>query len=194
MWKNGKIILWALILNFRLSAQNPGDMKGFYGSLNMGPGIVNGNISSYDIETSLRFAMHFNIGYFITNKVQIGLSGCGWLFEPYMWTGSGYTGESVSTTMFQIQVYPVRQYRWFLKGGYGISKYTNLHPDKDYGRGNAFMIATAYEQKFGKGQLLWGFQLSYQYGKLRYGNLYTPTDELNRRFHVVDFTLFLGLD
>jgi hypothetical protein len=188
------LLLLFFLIELQLPAQNSSDMRGFYGSLNMGVSQFTGNVTSYETGSSTRFAMHFNIGYFVTNNFQLGLTGSGWLFESFMWTGKEYTGESISNTMLHVQFYPVQHYRWFVKGAYGVSKYTNLHPDKDSGRGNAFMAASGYEKKPGKGELLLGILISYQWGKLKYGNLYTPANQLNRSFNVVDLTLFFGLD
>jgi hypothetical protein len=51
-------------MDISISAQNLSAMKGFYGSFNMGPGLVHGNITSVEIKTTIQFAMHFSVGYF----------------------------------------------------------------------------------------------------------------------------------
>jgi hypothetical protein len=104
------------------------------------------------------------------------------------------SGESLANTMVHIQVYPSQNNRFYFKAGYGMSTYTNWNPGKDYGQGMGFMAATGYEDFIGKNELLWGVQLSYQYGILQYGNLYTPANQRDRKFQVLDFTLFIGLD
>jgi len=116
-----KIIFLFLLLDFSLSAQNPGASKGFYGSVNMGPGLVYGNISSAETKTSVQFAMHFSVGYFFTKSIQVGITGCGWLFEPYRWTATEVSGESLANTIVHIQVYPSQKLRFYFKGGYGMS-------------------------------------------------------------------------
>jgi hypothetical protein len=189
-----KILLLLLLVDFSLSAQNPGARKGFYGSFNIGPGFLNGNITSYEKQTSTQFAMHISVGYFLNHSLQLGITGCGWLFEPYKWNQIEPSGESLSNTILHVQVYPLRKYRLFLKGGYGISKYRNLQPEKDYGKGNGFMAAAGFEHNIGNKEVLCGTQLSYQNGKLRYGDLYTPIDLLDRQFQVLDLTLFISLD
>lgn len=194
MLKKSIFLLWLFLAIQHIRAQNSGDLKGFYGSLDLGLGVVNGNITSYEIETTLQFAMHLNIGYFVGKNVQLGLSASGWLYESFMWTGAEYQGESLSTSIIHLQVYPSQRYRWFIKGGYGISRYTNLQPYTDNGSGNAFLLASGIEKKFFKNEILIGTQISYQFGKLKYGNLYTTPDQLKRRFNVVDLTLFFGLD
>jgi len=194
MSKKANIILPFLFLHFLVEAQNPGELKGFYGSINIGSGIVNGNISGTEIRTTLQFAMHFSVGYFINRSVQLGLTGNGWLFEPYQSTRTEENGESLSNSMIYIQVYPTYHCRLFVKGGYGISKYINNHPDKDNGKGYAFMAAAGFEHHLGKKEMLWGLQLSYQNGKLRYNGIFTPVNQLHRSFQVVDLTLFIGLD
>jgi hypothetical protein len=194
MNKQTLFIPLVLFMNFHLVAQNSGAYKGFYGSFNMGPGLVHGNITSIKTKTTVQFAMHFSVGYFFTESVQVGITGCGWLFEPYRWTPTEVSGESVANTMLHIQVYPSRKYRLYFKGGYGMSTYTNWNPGKDYGQGIGFMAATGYEDFIGQNELLWGVQLSYQYGTLQYGNLYTIANQRDRNFHVLDLTLFIALD
>jgi len=194
MYKYSLFILSVLLMHFHLAAQNGSAMKGFYGSFNMGPGLVKGNITSAETRTTVQFAMHFSVGYFFTRSLQVGITGCGWLFEPYHWTINEVSGESLANTMLHIQVYPSQKYRLYFKGGYGMSTYTNWNPGKDYGQGMGFMAATGYEDFIGKKELLWGIQLSFQYGTLRYGNLYTPANQRDREFQVVDLTLFIGLD
>jgi hypothetical protein len=194
MLGRGKIVLLFLVMDFSLSAQNPGASKGFYCSFNMGPGLVHGNITSVETKTTVQFAMHFSVGYFFKESVQVGITGWGWLFEPYRWTPTEVSGESVANTMLHIQVYPSRKYRLYFKGGYGMSTYTNWSPGKDYGQGMGFIAATGYEDFISNKELLWGVQLSYQYGMLQYGNLYTPENQRDRKFEVLDFTLFIGLD
>jgi len=194
MYKYALFILSVLLIHFHLSAQNPGALKGFYGSFNMGPGLVKGNITSFETKTTVQFAMHFSVGYFLTNSVQVGITGCGWLFEPYLYTMTEVSGESLANTMLHIQFYPSEKYRFYFKGGYGISTYTNWNPGKDYGQGMGLMAALGYEDFISNKELLWGVQITYQYGMLQYGKLYTPVNQRDRKFQVVDFTLFIGLD
>jgi len=194
MPKSARLLVLFMLINIQMYSQDPGAHKGFYGSFAIGPGIVHGNITSAEIKTTLQFAMHISVGYFFTNSIQAGITGCGWLFEPYGWTGSDYKGESLANTMLYIQVYPTTQNRVFLKGGYGMSSYTNLRSGNDYGQGYGIMAGAGIEKPFKRNELLFGIQLSVQFGKLKYGQLYTAPDQTNRSFYVVDFTLFIGLD
>ncbi len=194
MWNNVRYLLPILLLHVNLSAQNQGTLKGFYGTVNTGPGIVNGNIKNAEIQTTPQFAMHFCVGYFVNKTLQLGLTGNGWLFQPYRSTRTEEKGESLSNSMIHVQFYPTTRYRLFIKGGFGISKYKNNRPLEDNGKGHAFMTALGYEKQAGKKELLLGGQLSYSNGRLRYGDLYTAADQLQRKFQVFDFTFFIGLD
>ncbi|MCJ7648469.1 MAG: hypothetical protein MUP85_07635, partial [Candidatus Lokiarchaeota archaeon] len=174
MCKNLKIIIaifLLLLMHFQLTAQRSGEFKGFYGSINLGLGIVEGNITSEEKNSSSQFAMHFNVGLFVTKTVQVGITLNGWLFESYGSIPFAFKGESISNGMLHLQFYPVNKYRIFLKGAYGISEYTNLRPDKDHGNGSAFMVALGYEKEIGKRNFLPGIQLSYNLGKLKYTDL-----------------------
>lgn len=194
MLKNLKIILPILLLHFQLVAQKSGELKGFYGSTNLGLGVVNGNITSEEINTSSHFAMHLIVGIFVNKSIQAGLTLNGWLFESYGSIPFAYKGESISNGMVHLQVYPVKNNRLFFKGAYGLSEYTNLRPDKDHGNGRTFMVAAGYEKGIGKGNFLTGIQFSYYIGKLKYNDLSGTNDLLNRKFKTIDLTIFLGID
>lgn len=188
------VMLFLLLVDISVSAQNTGALKGFYGSINLGTGIVNGNITNYEIQTTPQFAMHFNIGYFLNRSLQAGVTGCGWLFESYLSTRTEERGESLSNAMVHVLFYPGNRSRFFIKGGFGVSKYKNNRPENDNGKGSALLTAVGFEDSIGLKNFIGGIQLSYQYGKLKYGYLYTPATQQNRKFHVLDLTLFIGLD
>jgi len=188
------IVILLLWIDIHAAAQSPGSMKGFYGSMNLGAGIVSGNITNFNEGTSVQFGMHINVGFFMSKSVQVGVSGCGWLFESYMSNWTGEKGESVSDALLYIQLYPFVDYRMYFKTGYGVSRYKNNRPYTENGRGNALIAAFGYEINPGKKEFICGIQLSYHHGNLRYSNLYTPANYQDRRFNVIDLTLFYGLD
>lgn len=194
MLRKLEIILTILLIHLQLDAQKSGELKGFYGSINLGLGLVNGNITSEKINTSSHFAMHLNVGVFIIKSVQAGITFNGWLFEPYGSIPFAYKGESISNGMLHLQFYPVKNNRLFFKGAYGKSEYTNLRPDKDSGIGNAFMVAVGYEKRIGKREFHSGIQLSYNIGKLKFTDLSGINGLLNRKFQTIDLTIFLGMD
>jgi hypothetical protein len=189
-----KIIICLLLIHFQLTAQDQGKLKGFYGSTNLGIGIISGNISGENTKTTGQFAMHFTVGFFVCRSAQVGITFNGFLFESYGLIPFGYKGESISNGMIHLQVYPVKNYRLFIKGAYGISEYSNLRPDGDSGKGRAFMAALGYEQETGLRRLLWGIQLSYNSGNLKYNVLPGNNSISDRRFRAMDLTLFLALD
>ncbi len=194
MLKILKIIFPVLLIHFQLVAQNPGELKGFYGSMNLGLGVVNGNIAHEEKNTDPHFAMHFNAGVFLNRSLQVGLTLNGWLFETYGQIPFGFKGESISNGMVHIQLYPVKNNRLFFKSAYGICEYKNLRPDKDEGRGKAFMIATGYEKEIGKSNFLTGIQVSYSMGKLKYTDISGTNGLPNRKFQTIDLTIFLAID
>jgi hypothetical protein len=195
IYKIIKIIIPVLLIHYNLAAQKSGELKGLYGSMNLGIGIVSGNITGEEINTSANFAMHFNIGFFICRSMQAGITLNGWLFEPYgPFLFTYYEGESISSWMFHLQFYPLKNSRLFFKGAYGISEYINLTPEKDQGKGDAFMVALGYEKKLGKDMILAGIQLSYSIGKLKYTDLYGTNNLANRKFSTIDLTLLLAID
>ena len=194
MLKKFKVILPILIIHFQLVAQNTGELKVFYGSMNLGLGLVKGNITSETIKTMSQFAMHLNVGVFITRSVLAGITMNGWLFEPYGITSADYKGESVANGMLHLQFYPVKNYRFYFKGAYGISEYTNLRPEGNHGNGKALMGALGYEKGIGKGKFLWGIQFSYNKGKLKYNAIPGENVLQNRKFQVIDLTIFLALN
>lgn len=187
-------ILIILLINYHLTAQRSGDHKGFYGSMNIGPGIVTGNISNEKISTAAHLAMHLNIGYFFSSSVQGGITVNGWLFEPFGEIPSGFKGESISNGMIHLQFYPFRDYRLFLKGAYGLSEYTNLRPNKVNGSGSAFMTALGYEIEIGRRDFLAGVQLSYNMGHLTYAYIPGTSYLRDRKYQAVDLTIYLALD
>jgi len=189
-----KIILPIFLIHTQLIAQIAGEQKGFYGSVNLGLGNVTGNIDDEEIHSSIHFAMHLNAGVFICRSLQAGFTINGWLFETYGEIPFGYKGEGVSNGMLHVQVYPIKNTRLFFKGAYGISGYWNLRPEGNYGNGSAFMWALGYERGIGKGEFLWGVQLSYNKGKLKYNEIPGENILLNRKFQTIDLTVFLALD
>ncbi len=194
MLRKAEIILTVLLIHLQLDAQKSGELKGFYGSINLGLGLVNGNITSEEINTSSHFAMHLNVGIFIIKSVQAGITFNGWLFEPYGSIANAYKGESISNGMLHLQFYPLNNNRLFLKGAYGISEYTNLRPDKDSGIGNASMVALGYEKGIGKSEFLYGIQLSYTIGALKFTDLSGINSLHGRKFQTIDLTIFVGID
>ena len=59
MLKILKIIFAILLVHFQLFAQNPGELKGFYGSMNLGLGVVNGNITHEEKNTDFTLCHAF---------------------------------------------------------------------------------------------------------------------------------------
>jgi hypothetical protein len=194
MWKKIITLLPVIIMSVNLNAQSNADLKGLYGSMNLGCGLMNANITSEDMSTSVRFSMQVSVGYFISKSLQAGITASGWLFEPYWPILSDENGESISNTMIHLQVYPLKQFRLYTKVGYGISRYINKHPLKDYGRGHVLMSAIGFEKKAGRKEVLWGIQIAYHAGDIRLGDLNATGQLLNRKFNVADLTLFFGLD
>ncbi len=194
MHKYLKIILPIFLIHSQLIAQRPGDLKGFYGSVNLGVGNVTGNIDDEKIYSSTRFAMHLNAGVFICRSMQAGFTVNGWLFETFGEIPGGFKGEGLSNAMLHLQIYPVKSKRLFLKGAYGISEYRNLRPEGTNGNGRAFMGAFGYEKGIGKGEFLWGVQLSCNKGKLKYNDIPGGNILVNRKFQAFDLTVFLALD
>jgi hypothetical protein len=192
-YKFKTLILVLLICN-QLSAQVSSKLKGFYGSVNLGIGVVKGNIQSEEINTDSHFALHFNVGYFISTSLQAGITLNGWLFEPYGEIPFAYRGESISNAMIHLQYYPIRNRRFYLKGAYGLSEYTNLRPEGNHGNGDAFMIASGYEMSIGKRNFLLGIQLSYNLGNLKYNKIPGANVLVNRKFQTADLTILIALD
>lgn len=175
-------------------AQDHGALKGLYGSFNMGLGIVSQNVTHESRETTPQFAMHFNIGLFLLRSVQAGITLNGWLYEPYYPGDFYYKGESISNAMFHLQFYPVKNKRIYFKGAYGNSRYTNMRPSEYSGKGYAFMLASGYEKEIGKGELLMGLQLSWNYGDLKFNYLPSNSNRQTRNFQALDLTLYLAID
>ena len=194
MCKNLKIIIPLLFIHFHLLGQQSTYLKGFYGSMNLGLGIVKGNIRSEDASTTSHFAMHVNVGVFICKSLQAGITLNGWLYEPFGTIPFAYRGESISNGMLYLQVYPVKKNRFFIKGAYGTSEYTNLRPVGLHGAGDCFMGAFGYEKEIGKGKFISGIQISYSSGKLKFTRLPGTNSLIDRKFQTVDLTLFFGLD
>jgi hypothetical protein len=194
MYKNLKFIIPILFINFSLFGQQTTYLKGIYGSMNLGIGIIKGNITSETANTTPHFAMHINIGVFVCKSLQAGLTFNGWLYEPYRSMPPEYKGESISNGMLYLQLYPVRKNRFFFKGAYGMSEYTNLRPGGLHGTGNAFMGAFGYEKEIGKGKFISGIQVSYSSGNLKYTRFPATNSLIDRKFQTIDFTIFIGLD
>jgi len=189
-----KTFFLILLICNQLSAQESSKLKGFYGSTNLGIGVVKGNIRNEETSTNSHFALHINVGYFIFRSVQAGITLNGWLFEPSGETLFAYKGESISNGMVHIQYYPIRNQRFYLKSAYGLSEYTNLRPDGNHGNGDAFMIATGYETSIGKRNFLLGVQLSCNIGNLRYNKMPGYNVLVDRKFQAADLTILLAFD
>jgi hypothetical protein len=194
MHKYLKIILPIFLIHSQLIAQSPGELKGFYGSVNLGLGNVTGNIDDEEIYSGNHFAMHLNAGVFICRSMQAGFTVNGWLFETFGEIPGGYKGEGLSNAMLHLQIYPIRNTRLFFKGGYGFSEYRNLRPEGNHGNGSAFMCALGYEKGIGKEGFLLGVQLSCNKGKLKYNEIPGTSILVNRKFQAIDLTVFLALD
>jgi len=100
--------------------------------MNLGIGVVKGNIHNEEINTDSHFALHFNVGYFIFKSVQAGITLNGWLFEPFGEIPFASKGEGISNGMVHIQYYPIRNKRFYFKSAYGLSEYTNLRPEENF--------------------------------------------------------------
>jgi hypothetical protein len=194
MCKRLLIIIPVLLIQLHLIAQKSGGLHGFYGSMNLGPGIVTENITGQRTETGIRFAMHLNVGYFLSSSVQAGITLNGWLFEPYSYNPFEYKGESISGSMIHFQVYPVSSHRLYFKGAYGMSEYTNLKPNKNNGNGHAFMAAAGYEKETRLWSILWGIQLSFNSGEINYIGMPGVSNLPARYYRTFDVTFFIALD
>ena len=212
-----KIVFLLILSVCELCAQKTGELKGLYGSINLGLGVINGDITNEYYSTNGQFAMHFNVGIFICRYLQTGITLNGWLFESFEEIPYAYKFESISNGMIHLQVYPVRNKRLFIKGAYGITEYTNLRPEKNSGKGRALMVAFGYEREFrlnkkennddlffteatvydkrkNMQKFFWGIQISYNSGRLNYTSFPGISSLVDRRFQTIDLTLILAID
>lgn len=90
------------------------------------------------------FAMGFTGGHRLTQWSRAGLHVNGWLMQAFN-LNDPTVGESVSTVNGIIDVFPVKTKPLFVRGGGGLSMYSNNHPSGTNGSGPGWEVGGGYE-------------------------------------------------
>jgi hypothetical protein len=139
-------------------------------------------------DAKTRGAMGFAGGYQPSDWLRVGLHMNGWLmqaFDPY----DPIKGESVSNFGGIVDVIPSQRHRLFARGGFGLSSYTNNHPDGVYGHGPGWEVGGGYEVPI-LGQLRLAPMVEYASGGLGTGSPRLP-QQTGLRYSVLEFKLMV---
>jgi len=95
-------------------------------------------------DRSETFALGFAAGRQIRDRARIGLLVDGWLLHAFN-LNDPRAGESISDVMGMFDLLPVRRVPFFLRGGVGLSMYTNNRPNETGGHGLCWTAGGGYE-------------------------------------------------
>ena len=130
------------------------------------------------------FAMGFAGGRRIGDRVQVGLHLNGWLIQGFDMNNPA-VGESVSNVGGVVDFFPARKSRFFVRGGAGVSMYTNHRPTGTDGSGFGWEAGGGYEIPV-RGRFAIAPMVEYASGGL--GDVHYGSPEVTgRRFSVVEF-------
>lgn len=128
-------------------------------------------------------AMGFLGGQTLGSRARAGLQLNGWLLQAYN-LNDPTVGESVSTSLAVVDVFPAPKVPLFLRAGTGWASYTNNRPEGYGGGGWAWMAGAGYEIRIGN-RLGLSPILAYSAGHL--GDVREPTTlQTRRRFSVIE--------
>jgi hypothetical protein len=132
------------------------------------------------------FALGFAGGYQPSDWLRVGAHLNGWLLEA----GDLYDptkGVSVSNFGGIIDFMPSRRYRLFARAGFGLSMYTNQHPDGSYGSSPGWEAGGGYEIPI-RGRIGLAPMVEYATGGLGNGSPTYP-QQTGLRYSVIEFKL-----
>jgi hypothetical protein len=132
------------------------------------------------------FAMGFAGGYQPNDYVRAGLHLNGWLFEGFPFNDPT-RGESVSNVGGVVDVFPSRRAGAFVRGGFGLSMYTNNHLNAANGSGSGWEVGGGYEVPV-HGRIRLAPMVEYAEGGLGNGAITLPVQP-GFRYSVVEFKL-----
>jgi hypothetical protein len=162
-------------------------MAPWWGAFEAGAGPLKLNSDQLKGGSKTRGAMGFAFGYQPSDWIRAGLHLNGWLmqaFDPYDPT----KGESVSNVGGIVDVMPLRRHGLFVRGGYGLSMYTNDHLDGVNGNGPGWEAGGGYEFRIGPIRL--APMAEYSSGRLGKGSPTLP-QQTGLRYSVVDLKLMI---
>lgn len=128
-------------------------------------------------------ALGFAGGRQFRDRARIGIMVDGWLLQVFNFNDPT-AGESISDVMGIIDVLPIHRKGLFLRGGVGVSIYTNDRPNETGGHGLSWLAGGGYELPL-KGRLGLVPMVDYGYGGLgdaRNAAVY----ETGRRYSVIE--------
>lgn len=89
------------------------------------------------------FELGLSGGHRLGNHARIGLDVDGWLLQAYNYNNP-IVGESVTNVLGVIDVFPLRRIPLFVRGGAGLTLYTNDRPLEFGGTGWAWTAGAGY--------------------------------------------------
>lgn len=147
------------------------------GQLKLSSDQVQGNRNS-------TFAMGFAGGRRLGDRIQVGLHLNGWLLQAFN-LNDPTVGESVSNFGGVIDFFPARKSRLFVRGGAGLSMYTNDQPMGANGSGFGWEAGGGYEIPL---RLHYGIAPTLEYASGGLGDVRSGSSVVTgRRFSVVEF-------
>lgn len=133
------------------------------------------------------FALGFAGGHQLGTRARAGLHVNGWLLQAFS-LNDPTVGESVSTVMGVVDVYPLRNWnRLFLRGGLGRATYTVNDKYQVGGSGAAWESGAGFEIPL-RGGVSLAPTVAYSAGRL--GDVHIPAaSQTGRRYSVVEFKI-----
>lgn len=133
------------------------------------------------------FGLGFAGGRRLNDKIRVGLHVKGWLLESFD-INDPVVGQSVTNVMGVVDAYPLRNWeRFFMRGGFGLSVYTDNRKTGAGGKGPVWEAGVGYEIPLGK-KLFLAPMVEYSEGWL--GDIPSRVGAAtNRQFSVIGFKM-----
>ena len=156
-------------------------------SMTLGGGLLRMDSDQQQGDRAPATAISFALGHRIAPRARAGVQLGGWTMQAFDFNDPT-VGESVSTAMGVVDVFPWRTQPVFARGGLGWSTYTNNHPTARGGGGFAWEGGGGYEFRLSRSLRL-APMVEYSAGNLDNASDVTP--HTNSRYSVIEFKLAL---
>ena len=182
-------LAFLLLLPLQIRAESTSGHHGFMAGFQSGYGQLHLHSDQREDVNKGTLSMGFRGGYAVSPRMVAGLEIGGWLLEAYG-VNDPARGESVSTMLLFIHVFPFDRLPVYLRSAAGHGSYTAHAPDKQGGSAwGAWLLGAGYEIRTNRHFCLAG---QIEYGQGSFSDVPDVLGrETGRHYRVIDISLAL---
>ncbi len=182
MQHTGSVVVLFLFTALFLNSAHAQQEHPWFASIDFGEGQLKLTSDQYKGTYGPTFAFSIAGGHRLGSHARAGLQINGWLLEAFD-LYDPTKGTSVSNVFGIIDVFPSRKHAFFVRGGGGLSIYTNNHLDGNGGHGPGWTAGAGYEIPVTR-QFKVAPIVAYSAGQ--FGDAAIPL-QTSRRYSVIEF-------